>query len=197
MDHLQKVAPDAESWFITPPSARNPATSIFWQPKKKEGEKRERRSDTRATLDGNGQVIHARDTPGGFFLYRFHFDLHYIPVLWARYLVGAAAMFMLIAILSGIVTHKKIVADFFMLRFGTGQRSWLDDHNVAAVFALPFHLMLTYTGLVTLAVMYMTWGFAAQYADRMSVVSGKNGAVRVDLGGRRLIHNKKNSKLNT
>src|SRR3546814_15260038 len=86
MDHLQKVAPDAESWFITPPSARNPATSIFWQPKKKEGEKRERRSDTRATLDGNGQVIHARDTPGGFFLYRFHFDLHYIPVLWARYL---------------------------------------------------------------------------------------------------------------
>src|SRR3546814_16212353 len=36
MDHLQKVAPDDESWFITPPSARNPATSIFWQPKKKE-----------------------------------------------------------------------------------------------------------------------------------------------------------------
>src|SRR3546814_15106939 len=66
MDQLQKVAPDSESWFITPPSARNPATSIFWQPKKKEGEKRERRSDTRATLDGNGQVIHARDTPGGF-----------------------------------------------------------------------------------------------------------------------------------
>src|SRR3546814_11295490 len=116
------------------------------------GEKRERRSDTRATLDGNGQVIHARDTPGGFFLYRFHFDLHYIPVLWARYLVGAAAMFMLIAILSGIVTHKKIFADFFMLRFGTGQRSWMDAHNVAAVFALPFHLMIPYTGLVTLAV---------------------------------------------
>src|SRR3546814_20042222 len=92
MDQLQKVAPDAESWFITPPSARNPATSIFWQPKKKEGEKRERRSDTRATLDGNGQVIHARDPPGGFFLYRFHFDLHYIPVLWARYLVGPAAL---------------------------------------------------------------------------------------------------------
>src|SRR3546814_12411234 len=115
--------------FRSPPSARNPATSIFWQPKKKEGEKRERRSDTRATLDGNGQVIHARDTPGGFFLYRFHFDLHYIPVLWARYLVGAAAMFMLIAILSGIVTHKKIFADFFMLRFGKGQRSWLDAHK--------------------------------------------------------------------
>src|SRR3546814_3563951 len=73
-------------------------------------------------------------------------------------------MFMLIAILSGIVTHKKIFADFFMLRFGKGQRSWLDAHNVAAVFALPFHLMITYTGLVTLAVMYMPWGIAANYA---------------------------------
>src|SRR3546814_20344449 len=108
------------------------------------GEKRERRSDTRATLVGNGQVIHARDTPGGFFLYSFHFDLHYIPVLWARYLVGAAAMFMLIAILSGIVTHKKIFDDFFMLRFGKGQRSWLDANNVAGVLALPFHLSVTY-----------------------------------------------------
>src|SRR3546814_12197418 len=72
-------------------------------------------------------------------------------------------MFMLIAILSGIVTHKKIFADFFMLRFGKGQRSWLDAHNVAAVFALPFHLMIIYTGLVTLVVMYMPRGIAANY----------------------------------
>src|SRR3546814_11113929 len=72
------------------------------------------------------------------------------------------------AILSGIVTHKKIFADFFMLRFGKGQRSWLDAHNVAAVFALPFHLMITYTGLVTLAVMYMPWGIAAIYARSAS-----------------------------
>src|SRR3546814_5066259 len=130
---------------------------------------RSTRTDTLFPYTTLFRSIHARDTPGGFFLYRFHFDLHYIPVLWARYLVGAAAMFMLIAILSGIVTHKKIFADFFMLRFGKGQRSWLDAHNVAAVFALPFHLMITYTGLVTLAVMYMPWGIAANYArDRKS-----------------------------
>jgi uncharacterized iron-regulated membrane protein len=66
-------------------------------------------------------------------------------------------MFMLVAIVSGIITHKKIFADFFMLRFGKGQRSWLDAHNVTAVLALPFHLMITYTGLVTLMHMYMRW----------------------------------------
>ncbi|WP_420144711.1 PepSY-associated TM helix domain-containing protein [Sphingobium sp.] len=164
--YLNRVQPDAESWFITPPSARSPTAETFWQPRKAEGEqprKRRKRSETSATLDGQGQPVTARDTRGGFFLYRFHFDLHYMPVLWARYLVGVAAMFMLIAIFSGIVTHKKIFADFFMLRFGKGQRSWLDAHNVTAVFALPFYLMITYTGLVTLAVQYMPWGIAASY----------------------------------
>jgi len=164
---LQSTQPDAESWFITPPSARNPATEVFWQPRIVDGEPhaRRRRGDTSATLDGDGRVVAVRETRGGFFLYRFHFDLHYMPVLWARYLVGIAAMFMLVAILSGIITHKKIFADFFMLRFGKGQRSWLDAHNVTAVFALPFYLMITYTGLVTLATLYMPWGITANYAS--------------------------------
>ncbi|MGK2911715.1 MAG: PepSY-associated TM helix domain-containing protein [Sphingobium sp.] len=165
IEHLRSTEPDAENWFITPPSARNPATEIFWRPRAVEGEPpvRRKHGETSATLDGGGQPVKVRDTRGGFFLYRFHFDLHYMPVMWARYLVGIAAMFMLVAILSGIVTHKKIFADFFMLRFNKGQRSWLDAHNVTAVFALPFYLMITYTGLVTLATQYMPWGIAANY----------------------------------
>lgn len=165
MRHLDKVAPDAESWFISPPSARNPATSVFWRPKEIEGAPRRRRGETSATLDGYGNEVVARETRGGVFLYRFHFDLHYMPVYLARQLVSIAAMFMLIAILSGVVTHKKIFVDFFLLRFGKGQRSWLDAHNVTAVFALPFYLMITYTGLVTLATTSMPWGIAANYED--------------------------------
>lgn len=161
--YLQAVAPDAKRWFITPPNRRSATTQIFWQP---EGERpRGGRDDTSATLDGQGNKVETRETRGGTFLYRFHFDLHYLPVIWARYLVGIAAMFMLVAILSGVITHKKIFADFFMLRFGKGQRSWLDAHNVTAVLALPFHLMITFTGLVTLATLYMPWGIAANYAE--------------------------------
>lgn len=161
--YLQGVAPDAKSWFITPPNERSVTTQVFWQPG---GDApRGSRRDTSAVLDGDGNKIEARETRGGTFLYRFHFDLHYMPVIWARYLVGIAAMFMLVAILSGIITHKKIFADFFMLRFSKGQRSWLDAHNVTAVIALPFHLMITFTGLVTLATLYMPWGIAANYAD--------------------------------
>lgn len=169
---LGEHAGDARSWYITLPSARGAETTVFWVPGEKAGAPGKRggrggrgRGDTQAVLDGEGNKVAARETRGGFFLYRFHFDLHYMPVLWARYLVGIAAMFMLVAILSGIITHKKIFVDFFLLRFGKGQRSWLDAHNVTAVMALPFHLMITYTGLVTLAVLYMPWGIAANYAE--------------------------------
>ena len=34
---------------------------------------------------------------------------------------------------------------------------------VFGVLALPFHLMITYTGLVTLMFMYMPWGAQAVY----------------------------------
>ncbi len=81
-----------------------------------------------------------------------------MPVVWGRWLAGLAAMFMLVAIVSGVITHKKIFTDFFTFRWGKGQRSWLDAHNALSVFGLPFHLMITYTGLVTLMTLYMPWG---------------------------------------
>jgi len=75
-------------------------------------------------------------------------------------------MFMLVAIVSGVITHKKIFADFFTLRRGKGQRSWLDGHNALAVLSLPFHLMITYTGLITLMTVYMPWAVNANYGGR-------------------------------
>ena len=86
-----------------------------------------------------------------------------MPVVWGRWLAGVAAMFMLVAIVSGVITHKKIFIDFFTFRWGKGQRSWLDAHNALSVFGLPFHFMITYTGLVTLMALYMPWGEQAAF----------------------------------
>jgi uncharacterized iron-regulated membrane protein len=124
-----------------------------------------RRTFDEATFDpATGKKVNARDTLGGEFFYRFHFQFYYLPVMWGRWLAGLCAMFMLVAIVSGVITHKKIFVDFFTFRWGKGQRSWLDAHNALSVFGLPFHLMITYTGLVTLMTMYMPWG--AQTAFR-------------------------------
>lgn len=168
---LERQAPDAKSWFIYMPSERVPGAQLFWIPQPKEGAggRRRGRRDNQALIDADGAAVKGGETRGGEFFYRFHFDLHYMPVIWARWLVGVAAMMMFVAILTGIVTHKKIFRDFFTLRRHKGQRSWLDGHNATAVLALPFHLMITYTGLVTLMAMLMPWAAMANYADPFKI----------------------------
>jgi len=171
---LASKAPDAKSWIIPVATERSTGAQVFWVPQPKPGEERGRRgrrgrSDTQALIGADGQVAQPRETRGGEFFYRFHFDLHYMPVIWARWLVGFATMMMLVAIVSGIVTHKKIFKDFFTLRRAKGQRSWLDGHNATAVLALPFHLMITYTGLVTLMALLMPWAVVANYTDERTV----------------------------
>ncbi|MBW8808455.1 MAG: PepSY domain-containing protein, partial [Lysobacter sp.] len=91
-----------------------------------------------------------------------HFNLH--SPLWGMYIVGIAGMFMLIAILTGIVIHKRIFKDFFTFRPKTGgQRAWLDGHNLTGVLGLPFHLMIAYTGVAIFVANYMPAGLNAAY----------------------------------
>ncbi len=161
---MQQRAPTSTRWFITLPTEREPSLRVTWarpvEARPTPGEQPGRNRFETAILDAaTGQPLAAvRETRGGEFLYRLHFDLHYMPARWARWIVGFCAMFMLVAILSGIVTHRRIFKDFFTFRPKKGQRSWLDAHNATAVLALPYHLMITYTGIVTLMFMYMPWG---------------------------------------
>ena len=153
---FDKVAPGTSQWSVRLPDDRNNSAYAFWRTASRE-------PGQRGFAEGHfdpatGERVNARDTLGGDFFYRFHFQFHYMPVPWGRWLAGIAAMFMLVAIISGVITHKKIFVDFFTFRWGKGQRSWLDAHNMLSVFGLPFHAMITYTGLVTLMAMYMPWG---------------------------------------
>ena len=157
---LRQRGAGAESWSVSLPHARGGSgVTVSWRTP---GQDRHDRNEV--TIDPQtGREVAVRETRGGFFLYRMHFDLHYIPVGWARYMVCVAALAMLVAILSGVVTHKKIFADFFQMRLGKGQRSWLDAHNATGVLALPFHIMITYTGLVTLLFTLMPWAISAHF----------------------------------
>jgi len=166
---LQQRAPASQRWFITLPTEREPGVRVSWsgtpvakgaaEPPLEPGVTRRGRFYSAVLDPANGKPLAAtRETRGGEFFYRLHFDLHYMPAIWARWIIGFCAMFMLVAIITGIVTHRRIFADFFTFRPKKGQRSWLDAHNATAVLALPYHLMITYTGLVTLMLMYMPWG---------------------------------------
>ncbi|WP_050028871.1 PepSY-associated TM helix domain-containing protein [Verrucomicrobium sp. BvORR034] len=151
---LQEIAPKAGRWGVELPDARSGAASVWWQEGPgRQGFKRE----VLPALHQSGPAPQVRDTRGGEFFYRFHFQLQ-LPHPWGRYLAGAAAMFMFLALISGIVTHRQFFKDFFTFRSGrNGPRTTLDLHNVTAVLALPFYLLISYSALVIFMHMYLPW----------------------------------------
>ena len=165
MAALNAKASDAKSWDISLPGARQTAAELRWQPAKQPEGGGRRRGEQMLMDADSGNIVEPRATRGGNFLYRFHFELYGIDRLWARLLVCVATMFMLIAIISGVITHKKIFKDFFTFRPGKGQRSWLDAHNATAVLALPYHFMITYSGLLLFMTLIMPWGIDAAYEN--------------------------------
>lgn len=152
---LSTHAAGAPAWFISPADARSTTSYAVWADK----------SDgfVQKWLDARtGSPEAIRETLGGDFFYRLHFELQ-LPYPWGRMLAAAAALVMLLALMTGIVAHRRFFVDFFTFRPGKGQRSWLDAHNLLAVTALPFHLMIAFTGALTLSNLVMPWGTLAAF----------------------------------
>lgn len=161
LDYLEANHPDASAWNIGLPTERSPNLSVS------AGE--QRRGGGTLLDPHTSEPLEVRETAGGGFFFRFHFTLN-LPRNIGIWAVGLAAMAMLVALISGIVIHKKFFKEFFTFRPAKGQRSWLDAHNATAVLVLPFHLMITYTGLVIFYLIYMPAAMDALFdGDRESM----------------------------
>ena len=110
-----------------------------------------------------GEELTPRATAGGQTLYRMHYRLRYLPSQVAYYIVGAATMFMFLALITGVVVHKKIFKEFFTFRKGKKPTAWLDGHNLMSVMSLPFHFMITFTGFLLLLYTLMPLIMNAHY----------------------------------
>ncbi|MDR1890395.1 MAG: PepSY domain-containing protein [Zoogloeaceae bacterium] len=115
-----------------------------------------------------GEKLTARETAGGNFLYRFHFELYGMDRIWGRWIVGIATMFMLVAIITGVIVHRNIFKDFFTFRPAKGKRSWLDAHNASSVLSLPFHFVITFSGLLLFGNMLFPSALQSVYHGDMS-----------------------------
>lgn len=162
---LQGLAPNASQWYIHYPSTRNPYMGISWlQLADSELGTARQWHDTTLDPDTGTEVTH-RDTSGGETLYRLHYNLHYVPVFVGYLVTSLASLFMLVALVTGVIIHKKIFIEFFTFRAGRGLRSWLDIHNIFSVLPLPFHLMITYSGLLLLMGVSMSPVIDATYGE--------------------------------
>ncbi|MBW7900310.1 MAG: PepSY domain-containing protein [Rhodocyclaceae bacterium] len=149
LDHLERHAAGATRWQILLPHERHRGRQerrsipgVGWQGS----------GYGHSSLDpATGAVIpepEARATHGGGAFLHLHSELYYLSEAAGIRIVAACAMLGLLGLVTGVIVHKRIFKDFFTFRRGKGRRSWLDAHNVAGVMALPFFVMIIYSGLV-------------------------------------------------
>jgi uncharacterized iron-regulated membrane protein len=153
VDSVKLTAPDAHSWYLAAGNERNPALQAYTF--------MDDGTETRTALDpvsGTPLV----PTAGGDFFFELHYNLHAGNL--GLMIVALAGMFALAAIVAGVLIHKRIFKDFFTFRpTAGGQRAWLDAHNLTGVLGLPFHLLISYTGVAIFATSYMFAGVNAGY----------------------------------
>lgn len=157
---LGAQAVDARFWRIELPADAGQALRLFWRTG--DGVTHEAAMDPR-----NGDLLPqpwGRKSEGGRHFMTLHYTLH--AGNFGFWLVGWLTVGMLVALLSGVVLHKRIFKDFFTFRPGRGQRAWLDGHNASAVLTLPFQLMIAYTGLAIFYTSYMPGPLHALYGEQ-------------------------------
>ena len=94
------------------------------------------RSDT-------GAVVGPVDSQLGQYLRMLHVFLFFGP----RWIVGFLGVAMLVLIGTGIVIHRKILAELFTQRWGRSFRVVMSDlHKSAGIWGLGFHILIAATG---------------------------------------------------
>lgn len=89
---------------------------------------------------------------GSGWFYPLHYSLNWPWQDLGYWLVGVAGFAMLVALVSGVILHRKLWREFFTFRpWKQRQRSVLDLHNLTGVLALPFHAFFALTGLLIFA----------------------------------------------
>lgn len=92
---------------------------------------------------------------GSDWFYPLHYSLHLNWMYLGTYVVGLAGLVMLVALITGVIMHRKVFREFFTFRPNKRiQRSALDLHNMTGVVALPFHFFFAFTGVLIFAGFY-------------------------------------------
>lgn len=87
-----------------------------------------------------------RDSALSRFLVSVHTELH-LPRPWGLLLTGMLGLSMLVAAISGLLMHRHLLADAFVVRRSNSKILKVRDlHTVAGTWSLPFAFVLAFTG---------------------------------------------------
>lgn len=150
------VPVQARQWRIDLPTERVPVLGFSYRDSDGAAIARQLDPATYAFIPEQGTQA------GTGFIFPFHYGLHLKWQDLGKWLVGLAAMTMLVLLVSGVIIHKKILVQFFTFRPNKRlPRSSLDLHNLTGVIGLPFHFAITLSGLIIFITLYFPqahWG---------------------------------------
>lgn len=164
---LEQRAEQAPAWTIILPTERTPVLTLSYGTE-------ESRKSSRDLFDPRtlAQLPPAQTLGASGFLYPFHHNLTIRHRDIGGWLVGIAGMGMLCLLVSGVVIHRKLFAEFFTLRLWRGfARGNLDVHNVIGVVLLPFYVLITLSGLIVAFSIYYPSAHEALYARPSKAVA--------------------------
>lgn len=149
LPHARRLAQDAPVWSISLPTSRAPTLQLDYQRPHQDAVRRHINPHT-------GELLADQGSWGGTrFIFPFHFSLQLGWRSIGYWLVGAAGMGMMVLLVSGVVAHRKLIAEFFTFRPRKRlQRSLLDLHNLTGVLVLPFHFAISLSGLIIFYAIY-------------------------------------------
>ncbi|MEM7764656.1 MAG: PepSY-associated TM helix domain-containing protein [Pseudomonadota bacterium] len=129
-----------------------------------------------------GALLPERGDGLSTWLLDFHRDLMWPAALGGRTigrgLVGILGIVMMLSIITGILTHRKILKEFFQFRLTKSVRvKWKDAHNFLGVWTLPFSVVMAFTGawLGVVALMLPATGVLVFKGDSEQVINAIQG----------------------
>lgn len=137
--NVQAAYPGARVEAIVLPDAVTPSHFVFVREK---GLPESARTKLAARSD-TGALVGPVDSQLGQSLRMLHVFLFFGP----RWIVGFLGVVMAVLIGTGIVMHRKIIAELFTQRWGRSLRVVMSDmHKAAGIWGLAFHILIAVTG---------------------------------------------------
>ncbi|OAG74483.1 peptidase [Gluconobacter japonicus] len=163
------IAAKAAFWNVIMPDDRQAVVHVHYRTRQK--------FITREFDPVTGKELPNSGTLGATgFIFPFHYTLEIGLMNLGEWLVGLASMAMLALCVTGVIIHRKLFAEFFTFRpTKKPRRMLLDLHNMAGVLGLPFHIILTFSGLVILSTTYFPGSVKAVYPNPRGYFFEVNG----------------------
>lgn len=146
--HLQRLGSDSPYWSAFWPQPREPLAKLYW-------ERGDDFHNRRLHVSDNALLPEPGSLGGTQFFFPFHYSFHIDWLDMGYWLLAVVSIAMLAALISGVIIHRKLFAEFFTFRpERSTQRAVLDIHNLSSIMLLPFHLLITFSGLVIFLSIY-------------------------------------------